>query len=322
VRPLHRVALVALLVFIVAAGTSVIAQKGGKPAPQPTTRWTLEVRGVATSELPPNTGTILGGLGANPGLGVIYDPAKSSAVTTVVQAATTRSPWNHFRLNIKNLSVLAPNEASDETRWITFRNLAFQPEGMSFDSVWGPYSSNADKLGPYKDAVAGTWVWPFTVDGGVQPTAQPDYQAAFLNDFSHPRQFYSEVELIVTYSADSFLNLQPGVPTLIEPLTGFSVWAKRDCTEPLASGVGIYTDRPERAAAQLPHMSQPAYITRLDDSSWQLEIYQPIKLIEFGYQIVQSTQRKSTVEACTGKTRGGWWTYPVKFTLIVSRVTS
>jgi hypothetical protein len=253
-------------------------------------------------------------------VGVIYDPAASAEVSFAVASSDSTNLWNRFHFQLANADPLAAKTTTEPTRWLSFRNFAFQDEGMSFSSVWGPYSQYADRLGPVLVG-ANSWRWPYLVAAGVQPYGQPDYQAHFINADGHPRQYYTTAAVSVTYQGASFLDLAESVPTFVEADAGIALWAKRDCNDPKAVEVGMFLDRPETTTT-LPFMSEPAVITRLSVNQWQIDIDQPIKLIEYGCQETTTVVGRKTKTSCTTYAAGGWWTYPVKFTLIVTRVTS
>ena len=310
----HSVRLtVGILIATVACLVATVAAQKGKPAPTPTTRWTIQVVGDSTGTVP----TIMGGNGASGGVAVIYDPTTNPNAQVFVGPSSSTNVWNRFSLILINPAPLADLTPTDSSSWITFRNIAMDQAGSVLN--WGLYTANANKLGPVP--LSNGWGWPFiALDENsqpipVDPVGAPDYQASFLNSGSHPRQYYEQVYLLVTFRGDAFTNLSETDGPLTVYTNAFLGVYKRNCADPLAVGIGI-------SGGETYPSTYPATVTRLSSDQWQIEIEHAFQMIELGWAPTTLTQGKKTVVGCESYSAGGWRTTPVKFTLVVTRVTS
>jgi len=295
-----------LLAAATVSGATVWAQKA-KPAPG-ITRWTLQIVSAPNDATTP-TATIVAGTG-DPAVDgdVTYDPAQSAEVSVTALPSDRQNSWNRFRLSLTNANPYAPKDIGNTLpwRWLSFRNVAFDPNASAFSTASGGYTDNADLLAP---EVTGTsYFWPF--DTAVTPESAPSYQADFMNGRPHPLQFYQEVVLHVAFQGPSFLDMEDGEVRQVAASTGIAIWSKRDCEAPQARGIGLSAIRPADAL--------PATLSR-QGNKWTIQIDQAVKLLEFGYvaQVSPRTQKSS----CEMYLAGGWWTTPLSYKLVFTRVT-
>jgi hypothetical protein len=269
---------------------SVFAQKGTGA-----TYWTVKIVGDDSGGA-----TILGGNGTEDE--VVYSPL-SPGVQVSVAAADSKNMWNRFQLRIDNYNVYASRtyDSLKPWQWISFRNITML-EGAYDPFNSRPYTDNANRLGP--EATQSEVVWPID-------SPPPQCHADFMNLSPHPRPFYLDVVIHITFSGFSILEMSPSTSILVNANSGISIYPKNDCAEPRDTGIGL----------ALTHLQgEKATVTRLSSNKWQLDMNQSVLLYENGFEVLTQKRGGKTLETCNAYLAGGWWTNPIKYSLIFTRM--
>jgi hypothetical protein len=141
----------------------------------------------------------------------------------------------------------------------------------------------------------------------------------FINmDAGHPQQGYERVVITASFTSLDFLNMPMGSTSsgndpAQPPAVRFAIYAPNNCEPENYAGIG---------AGWPPYLSGsvPATIHRIDINQWQIDVNQPIQIVEWANTWVTYGTGKKQTTLCNGVSSAGYiWTQPVKFSRIWTR---